>query len=164
MPYDRFVRPINPATEEPLEEVPDHAPAEVEAKLRGAADAFAPWRRTPMAERSRVMRRAASIFRQRSPDLSALMTREMGKPIVAAEAEVEKCAAACDHFADHAAQYLATETVPTDDDAFGSAIGVADMSGDGLADLVIGVPGAATGPGGQIQVWKQVAGPAFASD
>ena len=35
----------------------------------------------------------------------------MGKPITAAEAEVEKCAAACDHFADHAAAYLATRSV-----------------------------------------------------
>src|SRR5438270_2476582 len=86
-PYDPFVRPINPATEEPLEEVPDHAPADIEAKLRGAADAFASWRRKPMSERSRLMRRAASVLRDRSADLSALMTREMGKPVVAAEAE-----------------------------------------------------------------------------
>src|SRR5213075_420910 len=43
-------------------------------------------------------------------------TREVGKPIVAAEAEVEKCAVACDHFADQAADYLAAETVPTDAD------------------------------------------------
>jgi succinate-semialdehyde dehydrogenase/glutarate-semialdehyde dehydrogenase len=40
----------------------------------------------------------------------------MGKPITAAEQEVEKCAAACDHFADHAATYLATESIPTDAD------------------------------------------------
>jgi succinate-semialdehyde dehydrogenase/glutarate-semialdehyde dehydrogenase len=110
------VRPINPATEEPLDEVPDHTSADVETRLRRAADAFASWRRTAMPERSRRMHAAASIFRKRSPDLSALMTREMGKPIVAAEAEVEKCALACDHFADHAADYLAAETVPTDAD------------------------------------------------
>jgi succinate-semialdehyde dehydrogenase/glutarate-semialdehyde dehydrogenase len=35
---------------------------------------------------------------------------------VASEAEVEKCAAACDHFADHAADYLATETIGSDAD------------------------------------------------
>jgi succinate-semialdehyde dehydrogenase/glutarate-semialdehyde dehydrogenase len=110
------MRPINPATEEPLDEIPDHTAGDVESRLQAAADAFASWRRTPMPERSRLMGRAAAVLRARSADLSALMTREMGKPIVAAEQEVEKCAAACDHFADHAAGYLATETIPTDAD------------------------------------------------
>jgi succinate-semialdehyde dehydrogenase/glutarate-semialdehyde dehydrogenase len=110
------VRRINPATEEPLEEIADHAPSEVETRLAGAARAFDTWRRTPTVERSRLMRRAASLFRDRSADLSAVMTREMGRPITAAEAEVEKCAAACNHFAAHAADYLATETIPTDAD------------------------------------------------
>src|SRR5256885_7253030 len=108
------MRPINPATEEPLEEVPDHAPEEVESRLRTAGEAFRAWRRTPMDERARLMHRAATVLRERSAEFSALMTREMGKPIAGAEAEVEKCAAACDHFADHAAEYLATKTIPTD--------------------------------------------------
>jgi len=108
------MRPINPATEEPLDEVPDHTPAEVASRLEATGRAFADWRRTPMARRSDLMRRAAAVLRQRSPELSALMTREMGKPVVAAEAEVEKCAACCHHFADHAAAYLATEQIASD--------------------------------------------------
>ena len=110
------MRRVNPATEEPLEDVPDHGPAEVEGRLRAAGEAFLQWRRTSMDRRSGLMRRAAELLRARSAGLSALMTREMGKPVVASEAEVEKCAAACDHFADHAAAYLATETIPTDAD------------------------------------------------
>jgi succinate-semialdehyde dehydrogenase/glutarate-semialdehyde dehydrogenase len=43
-----------------------------------------------------------------------LMTKEMGKPITAARAEAEKCAWVCRHYADHAAEYLATEDIPTD--------------------------------------------------
>jgi succinate-semialdehyde dehydrogenase/glutarate-semialdehyde dehydrogenase len=108
------MRPINPATEEPLEEIAAHSAAEVETRLRAADGAFRDWRRTPMAERSRLMRGAAGVLRARLAEFSALMTREMGKPVAAAEAEVEKCAAACDHFADHASEYLATETIPTD--------------------------------------------------
>src|SRR5690349_1680194 len=108
------MRPINPATEEPLEEVPDHGPDEVEARLRAAERAFRDWRRTSMDERRRLMHRAAEILRGRSAEFSALMTREMGKPITGSEAEIEKCAAACDHFAGHAAEYLDPETIPTD--------------------------------------------------
>ena len=115
-PYDSPVHRFNPATEEPLEDIADHTSAEVEARLSGAARAFEQWRRTSLVERSRLMRRAASLLRHRSPQLSALMTLEMGKPIAAAEAEVEKCAAACNHFAAHAAEYLAAESIPTDAD------------------------------------------------
>ena len=53
------MRPINPATEEPLDDYPDHTPAEVEARLRTAADAFDAWRLTPRSERSRLMRHPA---------------------------------------------------------------------------------------------------------
>jgi succinate-semialdehyde dehydrogenase/glutarate-semialdehyde dehydrogenase len=110
------MRPINPATEEPLEDVPDHGPGDVESRLRAAGEAFRHWRRTPINERARFMHRAAAVLRGRSADLSALMTREMGKPITGSEAEVEKCAAACDHFAEHAARYLNTEIISSDAD------------------------------------------------
>ena len=110
------MRPINPATEEPLDEVPDHSPAEVEQRLAAAGGAFSFGRRTPLPQRARLMRAAAAVLRARADALAALMTREMGKPISASEAEVEKCAACCDHFADHAAAYLAPEPIASDAD------------------------------------------------
>jgi succinate-semialdehyde dehydrogenase/glutarate-semialdehyde dehydrogenase len=42
------------------------------------------------------------------------MTLEMGKPIVQAEAEVDKCAACCDYYADHAEAFLAEQPSKTD--------------------------------------------------
>ena len=42
------------------------------------------------------------------------MTLEMGKPIVQAEAEVEKCALACDFYAEHAEGFLAEQPRETD--------------------------------------------------
>jgi succinate-semialdehyde dehydrogenase / glutarate-semialdehyde dehydrogenase len=60
------------------------------------------------------MRRAAAVLRERSAELARLMALEMGKPIAGAEAEIEKCAAGCDHFAGNAAVYLATEILPSD--------------------------------------------------
>ena len=100
------VRTINPATEEPLEEHREHSPAEVDLLLRSAAQAQGAWRRVPMDERGRLLRRAGEVLRGRAGKLARLMALEMGKPITGGEAEVEKCAVACDYFAEHAHEYL----------------------------------------------------------
>ena len=42
------------------------------------------------------------------------MAREMGKPVRDGVAEVQKCAVACDYFADHAARFLAPERMDTE--------------------------------------------------
>jgi succinate-semialdehyde dehydrogenase / glutarate-semialdehyde dehydrogenase len=108
------MRPIDPTTEQPLEDYAEHTPRQIKQLLSQAGEAFRGWRETPLGERCRLMRRAGRVLRERSADLSRLMTREMGKPVVAAEAEIEKCAACCDHFADHAPQYLTPQFIPSD--------------------------------------------------
>jgi succinate-semialdehyde dehydrogenase/glutarate-semialdehyde dehydrogenase len=108
------MRPIDPTTEQPLEDYPEHSPDQVNQLLNHAGDAFRRWRQVPLDERCRLMHAAGRALRERSAELSRLMMREMGKPIVAAEAEVEKCAACCDHFADHAAEYLAPRDITSD--------------------------------------------------
>ena len=110
------MRVINPATEEVIADVREHGPDDVERRLRQAERAFADWRRTPLAERARLMHRAAELLRGRRNDLAPLMVREMGKPVGGAEAEVDKCALVCDYFADHAAAMLAPEPIATDAD------------------------------------------------
>ena len=108
------MRAINPATEEPIGEYPDHSPAQVREALARAGEAFRRWSASGLNHRQSLMHRAAAALRARSAELSTLMTREMGKPIAQAEAEIEKCAAGCDHFAEHAARYLAVEEITTD--------------------------------------------------
>src|SRR5207302_697748 len=49
--------------------------------------------------------------RERSDRYARLATLEMGKPIVEAKAEIEKCALGADHFAQNAARYLADEEI-----------------------------------------------------
>jgi succinate-semialdehyde dehydrogenase/glutarate-semialdehyde dehydrogenase len=60
------------------------------------------------------MRAAAALLRDRRASLSALLTAEMGKPIAQAEGEVDKCADACGHFADHAERLLADVPLKSD--------------------------------------------------
>jgi succinate-semialdehyde dehydrogenase/glutarate-semialdehyde dehydrogenase len=105
---------VNPATNQPITEYPEPTPAELDAAIARAAACFAGYRRTSFEQRAIWMRRAAELLRQRRERYARLMTLEMGKTIGAAEAEVDKCAWACDYYAEHAAAMLADEPAATD--------------------------------------------------
>jgi succinate-semialdehyde dehydrogenase/glutarate-semialdehyde dehydrogenase len=60
------------------------------------------------------MRNAAQVLRANAHDYARLMAREMGKPIGDGVAEAQKCALACDYYAEHAARFLASEPVKTE--------------------------------------------------
>ncbi len=107
---------VNPATGEEHQRWEPLGDAELEAKLRRAADAFAEHRRTPFAQRARWMTHAAEILEAEAEEFGRLMTREMGKTLRSAVAEAEKCARACRFYAEHAEAMLADERVETDAD------------------------------------------------
>ena len=108
------MRSVNPATGETLREYAEHDEAAVGRMLEVASAAAASWRTTPLAERATFLRRLASSLRARQTECARLMTLEMGKPIAAAEAEVEKCAWVCEYYAEHGPRHLAPEPVATD--------------------------------------------------
>jgi acyl-CoA reductase-like NAD-dependent aldehyde dehydrogenase len=85
--------------------------AEVDAALAQAQRAFEQWRTTSFEERRQKLRRAAQLLREQKAELARLATLEMGKPIVQAEAEVEKSATGCDYYADHAEEHLSPERI-----------------------------------------------------
>jgi len=101
----------DPATAQPGKSYPAHTLQDAAGKAARAAEAQRSWRRTPFDERARVMRAAGAVLRARRDELAALMTSEMGKTVADGRAEIQKCASACDHFASHAAGYLARQTV-----------------------------------------------------
>src|SRR6266849_3652398 len=105
------IRSINPATEEVLAEFEEFTPEQVDTVLREAQQAFGQWHRTSFEERAALMRSAASFLRQHKERLAGLITAEMGKPIVEAEAEIEKCAWTGEFYAEQAARFLAGEPV-----------------------------------------------------
>jgi acyl-CoA reductase-like NAD-dependent aldehyde dehydrogenase len=105
---------VDPATEAELERYPVMSDTEVHAILGSVGDAFPAWRDLPIARRGLLMHAAAQVLRGQVDDLAALITAEMGKPTGEARAEVEKCAMACDHFADQAPELLADQPAPSD--------------------------------------------------
>jgi succinate-semialdehyde dehydrogenase/glutarate-semialdehyde dehydrogenase len=107
---------INPATEETVATYPDHTESQVLEVLAKAAEAGREWRKTSMEHRAQLLHKTAQGLRKNLSQLARTITSEMGKPIGQAEAEVEKCAVGCEHYATHGAVYLANDIVKTDAD------------------------------------------------
>ncbi|HZO75493.1 MAG TPA: NAD-dependent succinate-semialdehyde dehydrogenase [Ktedonobacteraceae bacterium] len=107
------IQSINPATEEILETFELFNQAQINDALEQAYQARLSWRKTSFAERSALLHRLARYLRDRKEELARAATLEMGKPIVEAEAEIEKCAWNCDFYAENAEKFLADEHVKT---------------------------------------------------
>ena len=105
---------INPYTGETLKIFEPLQKMEIAAKLDLAGKAFQEYSKTSFLERSHWLEQAATILDQEKADLGKLMTLEMGKPLKAAIAEIEKCALVCRYYAENAASFLADVTIKTD--------------------------------------------------
>jgi succinate-semialdehyde dehydrogenase/glutarate-semialdehyde dehydrogenase len=105
---------INPATGALVADYPDHTPAEVAAAVERAHAAYLQWRRVPYPERARLLHAVAAVLEARKDEWARLMAVEMGKPVAAGRAEVEKCAWVCRYYADGAESMLADQPIPTE--------------------------------------------------
>src|SRR5688572_21363965 len=78
----------DPATGELIEEIPNATDEEVQAAIDRVHRGYSSWRRRPVTERAQIVLRAAELFAERSDELAAIMTREMGKRINEGRGEV----------------------------------------------------------------------------
>jgi succinate-semialdehyde dehydrogenase / glutarate-semialdehyde dehydrogenase len=109
-----MLKSINPATEDIIstyEEMTDELISEVINKCN---DEFLRWKNVSIRERAVLMKKAAGVLRERKNEIGRMMTLEMGKLFSHSKAEVEKCAWACDHYAENTENYLSDELVKTD--------------------------------------------------
>ena len=106
------VTTIDPSSGQPLADYDETSREEIDAMLDRAHDAAAAWRWTAPAARAVALRRLAAAFHHKRSELALLATSEMGKPLTESLAEVDKCASACNWFAQHAPAML--EPVPAD--------------------------------------------------
>ena len=104
---------INPATGEQIGSYEEHTDDEIDRTLETAVDTFDEWRDVPLREREELLASAADVLRENKQRYAETMTEEMGKPISQAIGEVEKCAWACDHYAEYAGSYLEAEQFPS---------------------------------------------------
>lgn len=108
------VTSINPYTRKVLEEFETITSQELNQKIETADETFRRWRLVAFSERSQKMLNAAAVLKENKEKYAQNISREMGKTMKESVAEVEKCAWACEYYANHAASFLADEPIATD--------------------------------------------------
>ena len=104
---------INPATGQTIRTFDPLTPAQLEARLQCAADAYQRHRRTSFADRAKLMLRAAEIIESEKEAFGRIMVMEMGKTLKAAVEEAAKSAWGCRYYAENAEAFLADEKITT---------------------------------------------------
>ncbi|RYF78455.1 MAG: CoA-acylating methylmalonate-semialdehyde dehydrogenase [Comamonadaceae bacterium] len=79
---------VNPATQQVLARVPFATPAEVDAAVANAKEAFKTWKKTPIGARARIFLKLQQLIRENMGELAALLTAEQGKTLPDAEGDV----------------------------------------------------------------------------
>lgn len=96
----RTLAVVNPATGEEIGRVAHAGKEDLDRALAAAQQGFETWRDMTAAERSKIMRAAAGLMRERAADIARSMTQEQGKPLAEARAECLSAADIIEWFAE----------------------------------------------------------------
>jgi succinate-semialdehyde dehydrogenase/glutarate-semialdehyde dehydrogenase len=106
---------INPYTEHLVKTFPEHTDAQFEAIIAKAEETYEnDWALRSLAERKAIVKRAASIMREKLDEFATPITLEMGKLFREAQGEVELSADILDYYADNAEKFLAPRKLKVD--------------------------------------------------
>lgn len=108
------IQAINPVNGKVIKTYKEDTEQAVARKIEQTHKAWLNWRETTFAQRAGMLKKLAENLRSRKDELAALMASEMGKPLKDGAAEIEKCAAVCDYYAENGATFLADQLIKTD--------------------------------------------------
>src|SRR5208337_5315448 len=104
---------INPYTEELVKSFNEHTDEQLNAIIAKAEQTYEnDWSLRPLAERKRIVKKAAAILREKRDEFANLVTLEMGKLFREAQGEVDLSADILDYYADNADKFLAPQKLP----------------------------------------------------
>ena len=98
----RTIPVVNPASGDTIGTLAFAEQADLDHALDAAAKGFNTWKRISAYERSKIMRKAANLLRERVELVSRLMTMEQGKTLAEAKGEILNGADTIDWFAEEA--------------------------------------------------------------
>ena len=102
---------VNPATEEPIAEIPQAGVEETDAAVAAAKAAFPAWRAVAPVDRARLLRRLATLVEEHHEELARIESENVGKPISGARGEVAMVAQVF-HFYAGAVDKHTGDTIP----------------------------------------------------
>jgi len=104
---------VNPSTGEEIETFSFYTNAQIEKTLVSADKSFQTFRRLSVYKRAQLFSQLAEALRENKAKLAKVITTEMGKVTVEAEAEIEKCAHEADWYAEYGPKIMADEPAAT---------------------------------------------------
>jgi succinate-semialdehyde dehydrogenase / glutarate-semialdehyde dehydrogenase len=105
---------VNPLNNQTVKQFNALSDKEILFALKKSEKAFDEWKETSFEQRSTLLRECARLLREDKVYYASLMVTEVGKVIKEAIAEIEKCALACEYYADNGAGFLKDELIETD--------------------------------------------------
>ncbi|MDD0812206.1 NAD-dependent succinate-semialdehyde dehydrogenase [Curvibacter sp. RS43] len=96
----RTIPVLNPATGQEAGRVAFASQVDLDRALAAAQKGFDVWRKVPAVERSKTLRQAAALVRERAASMAEQMTQEQGKPLAEAKGEVLMAADIIEWFAE----------------------------------------------------------------
>ncbi|MBW8683707.1 NAD-dependent succinate-semialdehyde dehydrogenase [Chitinophaga rhizophila] len=105
---------INPYNQETIAEYATHTQAAIETRLAAGHKAYRHLAQTSLEERCEWMLKAAELLKTNVDHHAEIITREMGKTLKEAKAEVLKCATSAVYYAENIAAMLRPKLISTD--------------------------------------------------
>ncbi|RUM20521.1 NAD-dependent succinate-semialdehyde dehydrogenase [Rhizobium vallis] len=91
---------VNPSNGEVIGTVAHASRADLEKAVEAVVEGFRVWSATSAFERYKIIRKAASLLRDRLEEIARLLTTDEGKPLAESRLEVNSCADLLDWFAE----------------------------------------------------------------
>ena len=105
---------INPFNQELIAEHPVFTSEQIDAALSNAEKAFHNWKTTSFQQRSDLLFKLSTVLKNNKEQYALHIALEMGKILAEARAEVEKCALACEYYAENGPILLQDKIIDSD--------------------------------------------------
>ncbi len=108
------IQTVNPANGAVIATYQSLNNQEINYKIECAHECFSQWKKSDFIARIGYMNALIHLLEEEGSHLAHLMALEMGKPITQGKAEIEKCIRLCQHYIEHAQEYLADRIIQTE--------------------------------------------------
>lgn len=107
---------INPATEEIIGEFEISDKKTVSKAVKVARKTFKNWKKTDISEREQILKKFSDILNKKKNEVAELISKEMGKPIIESEGEIEEVPGNVDWFTSETRKIIQDEILELDEE------------------------------------------------